>query len=198
VSASRQDTEVRAELLAAGERVFAGKGYAAATIGDVIAASGTSRASFYRYFKGKGDLFEQLSIDCFREMRAVIRGFADLGPPPVARQAAVDLLERYHELHARYGGVVRAWTELTGPPDSPMRESGAAVVKALTGEMERALRTVDPAVPESERAVRATLLFLLIERSSFYVSNAVSRVDRDRLPPTLATFVHRGFLGGSA
>ncbi|HEV8063676.1 MAG TPA: TetR/AcrR family transcriptional regulator [Acidimicrobiales bacterium] len=198
MSSSRPDTEVRAELLAAGERVFAEKGYAAATIGDVIAASRTSRASYYRYFASKSDLFEQLSLDCFREMRAVMRGLGDLGPPPIARRDTAELLERYHELHGRYGGVIRAWTELSGPPDSPVRRSGAAVVKTLAAEMEQVMAAVEPGSTRAERALRATLLFLLIERSSFYVSNRVSRVDRDRLPPTLATFVHRGFLGGES
>ncbi|MGH9172325.1 MAG: TetR/AcrR family transcriptional regulator [Acidimicrobiales bacterium] len=193
---SRADSEVRAELLAAGERVFADKGYAAATISDVIEASGTSRASYYRYFSNKIELFEELSHDCFREMRSVIRSFGELGPPPVGRPATVELLERYHELHARHKGVIRAWTELTGRAGTPMRRSGVAAVMALSDEMGSAISGIVPDLGDGERAVRATLLFLLIERSSFYVSNAVSRVDRDRLPPTLATLVHRGFLGG--
>jgi len=45
---------------------------------------------------------------------------------------------------------------------------------------------------------RAAMLFLLIERSSFYVSNQVSRVDPRRLAPTLATLVARGYFGETA
>jgi hypothetical protein len=41
---------------------------------------------------------------------------------------------------------------------------------------------------------RAALLFLLVERSSFYVSNRVSRIDPGRLLPTLTTLVERGYL----
>jgi AcrR family transcriptional regulator len=183
--------------LSAGERVFGDKGYAAATVDDVIRASGTSRASYYRYFSGKDALFEELSRACFREMRDVVRGFAQLGPLPVEPQATAGLLNRYQELHARYGGVIRAWTERTEAADSPLHESGAAAARAMAREMERALAGVVPGVPVAERAMRATLLFLLVERSCYYVSNRVSRVDRDRLTPTLACLVERAYLGGS-
>ena len=45
---------------------------------------------------------------------------------------------------------------------------------------------------------RAALLFLLVERSSFYVSNRVSRIDPSRLLPTLTTLVEHGYLTGAA
>jgi AcrR family transcriptional regulator len=197
VSVSRPEVDVRSELLAAGERVFAAKGYAAATIDDVIKESATSRASYYRYFSGKEQLFDELSRDCFRAMRAAIRDLADVAGPPVGRDGVLEVLERYHALHTRFGGVIRAWTELTGPADSPMRASGRAAVEALSAELERVLARLDPTLPAAERALRARLLFVLIERSSFYVSNRVSRVAGSRLPPTLTTMVERAYLGGA-
>lgn len=201
----KAESDVRAELLAAGERVFADRGYQAATVDDVIRASGTSRASFYRYFSGKEKLFDELSRACFREMRELIRALPPRRSHPADRATTVGTLERYSELNERYGGVIRAWSELTGPTDSPMYESGKAAVRAMFKEMEATLQAVDPEDvrhdeespdPGGDRAIRAALLFLLIERSSFYVSNRVSRVDPRRLPPTLATLVHRGYLEG--
>jgi AcrR family transcriptional regulator len=180
--------DVRAELLSAGARVFASRGYATATVDDVIRSSATSRASFYRYFNGKEQLFEELSRACFREMRDVIRAFSSLGPVRAHRSEVVSLLVRYQELNDRYGGVIRAWTELTGPADSPLHDTGTAAVRALFDETAAVLG-------EREPQTRAALLFLLIERSSFYVSNKVSRVDPRRLPPTLATLVQRAYLG---
>jgi AcrR family transcriptional regulator len=95
------DGDVRGELLAAGERIFASRGYAAATVDDVIRSSGTSRASFYRYFTGKEQLFEELSRQCFREMRDVIRAVASLGRGRVDRREVVGLLSRYPVLRIR-------------------------------------------------------------------------------------------------
>jgi uridine phosphorylase len=204
------DGDVRGELLAAGERIFASRGYAAATVDDVIRSSGTSRASFYRYFTGKEQLFEELSRQCFREMRDVIRAVASLGRGRVDRREVVGLLSRYQGLNERYGGVIRAWTELTGPPDSPLHDSGTAAVRALFdetaevlarssgGSRTRGVPGGDVAPGDGRLRTRAALLFLLIERSSFYVSSQVSRVDPAQLLPTLATLVQRAYLGAPA
>ncbi|HXY45281.1 MAG TPA: TetR/AcrR family transcriptional regulator [Acidimicrobiales bacterium] len=224
--------DVRAELLAAGERVFASRGYAAATVDDVVKSSATSRASFYRYFVGKEQLFEELSRACFREMRDALRSFA-AGEGPPGRSEITALLTDYQALNDRYGGVIRAWTELTGPAASPMHDRGVAAVQAMFDETGAALQRAGmpragptgagatgagPTGAGAERAgaeraglqragvpaddagcrqlrTRAALLFLLIEGSSFYVSNRVSRVDPDRLPPTLATLVERAYVG---
>jgi len=193
--------DVRSELLSAGERVFASRGYATATVDDVIRASATSRASFYRYFSGKQQLFEELSRACFREMRQVIRAFASVAPAGPDRSEIARLLSRYQELNDRYGGVIRAWTELMGPADSPLHDSGTTAVRALFDETAAVLRrrggTSRGGTSGGERQLRTrgALMFLLIERSSFYVSNQVSRVDPGRLPATLATLVQRGYLG---
>jgi AcrR family transcriptional regulator len=190
--------DVRSQLLAAGERVFASRGFAGATVDDVIRSSATSRASFYRYFTGKEQLFEELSRECFREMRHVIRAFVSLGRGRFDRSQILTLLARYQELNERYGGVIRAWTELTAPAQSPLRDSGTAAVRALFDETAAVLghATASSAGSAGERQLRtrAALLFLLIERSSFYVSNKVSKVDPRRLPPTLATLVQRAYL----
>jgi len=58
---------------------LAARGYAAATVDDVIRSSATSRASFYRYFTGKQQLYEELSRACGRDMREAITSFAALG-----------------------------------------------------------------------------------------------------------------------
>jgi AcrR family transcriptional regulator len=195
--------DVRAQLLAAGERVFASRGFASATVDDVIRSSATSRASFYRYFSGKEQLFEELSRECFREMRQVIRAFVSLGRGRFDRSQILALLARYQELNERYGGVIRAWTELTAPAHSPLRDSGTVAVRALFDETAAVLgreagttpgRAGETAPGERQLRTRAALLFLLIERSSFYVSNKVSRVDPRRLPSTLATLVQRAYL----
>src|SRR5947209_7791473 len=53
--------ELRNRLLDAGRTVFARVGYAGSTVDDVIEEASTSRATFYRYFRNKQDLFTQLS-----------------------------------------------------------------------------------------------------------------------------------------
>ncbi len=57
-SAHRGDS--RALLLEAAARVFAAKGYRAATVDEVVAAAGLSKGTFYWNFASKEDLFRTL------------------------------------------------------------------------------------------------------------------------------------------
>ena len=68
-----ENRELRSRLLDAGRAVFAEVGYGGATVDDVIERASTSRATFYRYFKNKNDLFVELSRSCFHDMNAIGR-----------------------------------------------------------------------------------------------------------------------------
>jgi AcrR family transcriptional regulator len=190
---------LRSRILAAGELVFARAGYAGATVDGIISAAQTSRASFYRYFSGKDDLFRELSRACFRDMRSVIREFAllETASGGARKDDLEELVAAYRRLHSRHGGVIRAWTERSAPPDSPMRPEATETFGALLGEMVRALR--ESGAPSGvDIEVQAALMFLSIERSSFFVSNRHSRVDPDRLAPTLASMLQRAYFGATS
>lgn len=185
----------RERMLLAGDQVFADRGYSGATVDEVISAAHTSRASFYRYFRSMEDLFAELSRTCFLEMRAIVREFGSLGEASTRRERLEEIISAYAELHRRHGGVIRAWTERSTPPDSPEKAGAARVFGALLDEMARAISSAQApsgVAPE----VEAALLFVLIERSAYYVSNRHSVVGRDRLAPTLSTMVHRTWFGG--
>ena len=64
--------KLRSRLLEAGNAVFSEVGYTGATVDDLIERESTSRATFYRYFRNKDDLFDELSRACFRDMRAIV------------------------------------------------------------------------------------------------------------------------------
>jgi hypothetical protein len=46
--------------------------------------------------------------------------------------------------------------------------------------------------------VQAALLFVVLNRATFYVLHRHSRIDPDRLAPTLATMIHRAWLGAGS
>lgn len=50
----------RAQILDAAYKVFSEKGYGDATVADVAAVLGMGHGTFYRYFKDKHDIFEQV------------------------------------------------------------------------------------------------------------------------------------------
>jgi len=82
--------DVRDRLLGAALEVFAARGYAGATMGEIAAAAGISTGNVYRYFPGKAELFDAaLPADFVRRFRDLLRrrvraldGVRDIGVLP--------------------------------------------------------------------------------------------------------------------
>ena len=59
--------DVRGKVMSAAKRVFPRKGYSATTVADIIGKAGIARATFYKYFPNKRQVFFEL----FMENRSV-------------------------------------------------------------------------------------------------------------------------------
>jgi len=77
----------RRQIRDCARKVFAEKGYHAATIDDIIREAGVARGTFYRHFDGKRAVFDQLLDELFVSLELAIRrvDLAD-GAPPVVEQ----------------------------------------------------------------------------------------------------------------
>jgi AcrR family transcriptional regulator len=189
--------DLRSRLLEAAQQVFAESGYASATVDDIISAAGTSRATFYRYFRSKEDLFDELSRSCFREMRALVKQLAGFDPANLDREALEQLISVYSELQVRQRGVTRAWMEQVERPESSVRKEAANIFHALLTGLEKPISAVgSPSRVDPE--VQAALLLILLNRSTSYVLHRHSNIDPARLPPTLATMMHRAYFGAGS
>jgi len=189
--------DLRNRLLEAGQRVFAASGYASVTIDDIIGEAATSRATFYRYFRSKEDLFDELSRACFREMRALVRKLTGFDPGADGRDALEELVAGYCDLQVRQRGVIRAWMERVDRPESTVRREAASTFHALLSGLEKpisAMGVPSRVAPE----VQAALLFVCLDRATFYVLHRHSRIDPERLAPTLATMIQRAWLGAGS
>lgn len=62
----------RQKLLAAAEEVFGSKGYYRASVVDITQKAGVAQGTFYLYFPGKKDIFEELVIDLSHNLRLEI------------------------------------------------------------------------------------------------------------------------------
>ncbi|GAA3522963.1 TetR family transcriptional regulator [Amycolatopsis ultiminotia] len=89
-------TETRSRLLAAAARVFAERGYAAASVGEIVRAAGCSTGALYAHFRSKDEVFlalldqaiprwgdsyvEQVSTEptLAGQLRAAVRHWAEL------------------------------------------------------------------------------------------------------------------------
>ncbi len=87
----------REAFLEAGRSVFAEKGFADATLDDVIAKSGGSRQTLYALFGGKQGLFEEIVSD---NCETIFRGMT---PDLLATRPPCDVLE---EVGTRYLTIV--------------------------------------------------------------------------------------------
>ena len=64
----RRNEENRFFILEAAEKVFAQKGYSLTTVDDIAAEAQFSKATLYRYFKGKRDIFFDVILNSFDEV----------------------------------------------------------------------------------------------------------------------------------
>jgi AcrR family transcriptional regulator len=173
--------ERRARLLEAGNEVFSEVGYTGATVDDLIERASTSRATFYRYFRNKDDLFNELSRACFRDMRAIVAELA-----AVSGSAELErVLGEYRRLHARHAGVIRAWWERVARHDPAVPPDEGRVFGQMVGSLA-------PLAGGSD--LGGALLYLLVDGSYAAVTSRWSRIDPDTVAPTLARMIERTYL----
>lgn len=87
--AANRGARRRAAFLAAASEAFLAKGYAAATLDDVVRRSGGSRATLYKQFGDKAGLFAAIIAELCAEMTAPLRA---AGERPQARAPRAALL----------------------------------------------------------------------------------------------------------
>lgn len=192
-----KSVDLRSRLLEAAQQVFARSGYAGATVDDIISAAETSRATFYRYFRSKEDLFDELSRACFLEMRAVSKELATYDATTSGKGGLEQLVAAYGDMQERQRGVIRAWMEKADRPESAVRKEASHTFHALLRGMEDHIEAVG-GPSEVDPEVQAALLLVLLNRATFYVRHRHSRLNPQDLTPTLATMIHRAYFGGAA
>jgi AcrR family transcriptional regulator len=188
--------ELRTRLLEAAQQVFALSGYAGSTVDDIIQAAGTSRATFYRYFRSKEDLFDELSRACCQDMRAITQKLAAYDGRAAGKEGLEDLVAAYGDMQERQRGVIRAWLEKADRPESAVRKEAAGAFHALLRGLEERIESVGTP-SEVDPEVQAALLLVLLNRATFYVRHRHSRLDPRNLTPTLSTMIHRAYFGAA-
>jgi AcrR family transcriptional regulator len=191
-----QNRELRArgkrtmrKLLDAGAQVFAQRGYHAARVDDIVKLADTSHGTFYLYFSNKEDLFRALAVDVAEQMMHLAEDLPEITPEPAGHTELRAWLEKFSELYAHYGPVIRAWTEA----ETVASEFGR-LGNDLLGEFTRVLaERIRTAGPDGLNAgIAAIAVVAMVERFNYYVLSSSVKVDRDDMLDTLATVIHRG------
>jgi AcrR family transcriptional regulator len=146
----------RAQILDAAARVFAERGYTAATMNEVAAASGVSKATLYHYFGDKQDLLAQIAGGHVAWLEALVQEVqAQALPPPEHLRA---LVARF--MHA-YGGARHAHRVLTEDVKFLQPEARQAVTQAQRRIVAALAQAIAAARPELDAALHRPLAMLV-------------------------------------
>ena len=158
-SASYDDQ--REQILSAAAALFASRGYTAATMNDLAAASGVSKATLYHYVRDKHDLLAQISAGHVARLEALV---ADVSAQRLAPEAHLrELIERFMRTYAPAEHEHRVLTEdvkfLADEERHAVLEAQRRVVRAFA----RAVATLRPELREQQLDTPlAMLLFGMI------------------------------------
>lgn len=133
--------QTRAELLAAGHRVFVERGYYATRVVDVVQAAKVSHGVFYRYFDSKAHLFRILAERASNQLGDALDGFPDLDGRD-ADDVTAELrswLRRYANTYAEEAAIFAMWNEAI-TRDEDLGEASAAVIDGGRARIARRLR----------------------------------------------------------
>lgn len=99
-----QKQENRAKLVAAARKVFAEKGFVAATARDIVRGTDLASGTFYNYFSDKADAFRAVFDAWAKEARAAAR--------EKRLQPGIDLEQRIYDAYHAYFELVVADREM--------------------------------------------------------------------------------------
>ncbi|MFI6392891.1 TetR/AcrR family transcriptional regulator [Nonomuraea sp. NPDC050547] len=79
---AEQREQTRATLLRESRRLFAGQGYAAVGLAEIVAAAGVTKGALYHHFAGKAELFRAVLDQVQQEVAARVVAAADAEKEP--------------------------------------------------------------------------------------------------------------------
>lgn len=78
----------REKLVAAAQQLFSRNGYHNTQVMDIVSAAGVSAGTFYKYYKDKKDIFNQLVLKNLDDLRARVKGTRQISATKVNLSAA--------------------------------------------------------------------------------------------------------------
>lgn len=139
------------EILEAGAKVFAERGFAATRVEDILETAGVARRTFYRYFASKESVLAAIYDFATAELTEAIRAAAlqSTGDPFDALRLGLDAYLDYHVANAP---LLRVLVEQALRSDSPTFERRASFREDL-------ITLVDAAVQAAGRKTKDPLYY---------------------------------------
>lgn len=199
----RNDTpyrDTREHLLATGEAVIRGKGFAAVGLAEILAEAGVPKGSFYHYFKSKEAYGADMLVRYFEHYA---RQFEKLmsRPEGTARECLLDYYRRWASHEAGNCQQACLAVKLSGEVSDlsePMREALATGMRQVEERLEAAIRggQADGSLSqELDAPVVASALYTLwvgaelmakVQRSAGPLQQALKQTDIMLQPPAVS------------
>lgn len=166
------------KLLDAGIEVFSKRGYHSARVDDIVKAAKTSHGTFYLYFSNKEDLFQALVADVAEELTVVSESLGAITPDAAGRAELRAWLDRFSEMYAHYGPIIRTWTEA----EVDSSEAGRMGTDVL-GDLATGISThlIDPTGRGIDPAIASLAVIAMVERLNYFVISGQLAIDRDTM-----------------
>jgi AcrR family transcriptional regulator len=179
---SHREAGSRERLLEAARDVFGRLGYEATRVDDIVAETGVSHGTLYRYFSGKEDIFRTLARPAMDDM------LATLDELPRPRGGYHSWSRRLHQTYATHGNLFSVWMESEGTRTAlapRMIQEAVTVVGAALHPRAFGDREVD------------TLLLIAHAASGPYIARVYPQFARTDLIAGTAEILECGFFGTS-
>ena len=178
---------VRQDILAAGSALFAEHGFGDVGMADIAGAAGVSRATLYRHFAGKAEIFSELTGWTALEGGHLCTELHALASRGVSEKQLRTWLARYVHFHRNYRGVIRSWYDGSLEPGL-----AATVGRGLVPYRAAALALVSQArLPANlDPAVAAAIVLAVLGRMSERPASSEHETDYDTAT-LMATVLNR-------
>ncbi len=199
----RNDTpyrDTREHLLATGEAVIRGKGFAAVGLAEILAEAGVPKGSFYHYFKSKEAYGADMLVRYFEHYAHQFEKLMSR-PEGTARECLLDYYRRWASHEAGNCQQACLAVKLSGEVSDlsePMREALATGMRQVEERLESAIRggQADGSLSQDlDAPVVASALYTLwvgaelmakVQRSAGPLQQALKQTDIMLQPPALS------------
>jgi AcrR family transcriptional regulator len=159
----------RGQILLGAAAAFGAKGYAEASVEDILDAAKVSRRTFYRSFRSKEDVFEQLFEAAAILFVQAIRSAASTGGDPAA--TIERCIDAYLDLPRTAGPLFHVFHHEANRPGSPLYARRERVIDELVEMFDAGHRAVY-GTPGDRLLIRGLIAGL--ERISTYTNDLVA------------------------
>lgn len=175
---------MRDRLLEASLAVFGRRGYEDARVEDICQAAGSARATFYRYFGGKDDVFDALLDQLLVELDLISDEVEAVTPDRAGFDTLRAFVAHFLQVSERWSPIVEALS-VPRRVSSEQREKATASIVRISRRLGASIEA--GATTEGDAITEAMAIVALVEGFGHQVRTWDIPVERDTMLDSITT-----------